>query len=297
MFKKLFIIIILLNCFFICPEILILENGKIIDGKIIKMDEDTLTVITKNKEMVIDRDKIIHTFRSIDDYNKFLKTENKVTEKGNLIAEWLFNGNANDTSGNNLHGHVLGYKSLAEDRFGNKNSAYEFGRGKTMILARLKKINLKNESFSISLWIKIKQFRGTAIIIDLRCHNIKKGYSIMCYSNDTINYKTWLSDGINRKRTINIYLNKETWYNLVYIYDNYKVKFYLNGKYINEEEINNNNSMFNPDYKDTFCYFGYSGTKNPFYPFFGSIDDIRFYDYAISEEEIKKLYHEDGWPK
>lgn len=67
MLKKILLLIILLNCFLIYPEVLILENSDIIDGKIIKMDEDTLTVITKNKEIIIDRDKILQTFRSLDD--------------------------------------------------------------------------------------------------------------------------------------------------------------------------------------------------------------------------------------
>ena len=42
-----------------------------------------------------------------------------------LVGEWLFEGHANDTSGNNLHGVVNG-TTLTEDRFGNANSAYNF---------------------------------------------------------------------------------------------------------------------------------------------------------------------------
>ena len=42
-----------------------------------------------------------------------------------LISEYLFNGNANDLSGNNLHGTVNGAQ-LTTDRFGNPNSAYLF---------------------------------------------------------------------------------------------------------------------------------------------------------------------------
>jgi len=42
-----------------------------------------------------------------------------------LVAEWLFNGNANDTSGNGHDGTVYG-ATLASDRFGTANSAYSF---------------------------------------------------------------------------------------------------------------------------------------------------------------------------
>jgi Na+/H+ antiporter NhaB len=40
-------------------------------------------------------------------------------------AEYLFNGNANDTSGNGHDGTIYG-ATLAFDRFGNMNSAYSF---------------------------------------------------------------------------------------------------------------------------------------------------------------------------
>ena len=42
-----------------------------------------------------------------------------------LIAEYLFTGNANDTSGNNLNGTVHG-ATLTEDRFTNPGMAYNF---------------------------------------------------------------------------------------------------------------------------------------------------------------------------
>jgi hypothetical protein len=42
-----------------------------------------------------------------------------------LIGEWLFSGNANDTSGFGNNGTVTG-ATLVNDRFGNQNSAYSF---------------------------------------------------------------------------------------------------------------------------------------------------------------------------
>lgn len=43
----------------------------------------------------------------------------------NKIGEWLFSGNANDTSGFGNNGVVTG-ATLVNDRFGNANSAYSF---------------------------------------------------------------------------------------------------------------------------------------------------------------------------
>ena len=146
------------------------------------MDEDTMTVITKNKEIVIDRDDITQIFTSFNDYNNYKKSlekNKKVTEKGNLIAEWLFNGNANDTSGNELHGKVFGSRKMVEDRFGNKDSAYEFGIGKTKLIRVDKNISiLQQQVFSISLWVNIKKlFHGfKAAYFFVRGKTLSEGY-------------------------------------------------------------------------------------------------------------------------
>jgi len=45
--------------------------------------------------------------------------------RDSLVAEYLFNGNADDASGNGFHG-VVHSATPAPDRFGNPNSAYAF---------------------------------------------------------------------------------------------------------------------------------------------------------------------------
>jgi hypothetical protein len=42
-----------------------------------------------------------------------------------LVAQYLFDGNANDSSGNG-HNSTVNGATLAADRFGNPNSAYNF---------------------------------------------------------------------------------------------------------------------------------------------------------------------------
>ena len=51
-----------------------------------------------------------------------------------VVAYYPFNNNANDESGNGNHGTVQG-ATLAEDRFGNTNSAYYFGGDNDKITA------------------------------------------------------------------------------------------------------------------------------------------------------------------
>lgn len=54
----------------------------------------------------------------------FSQLPNYVPAHG-LAGWWSFSGNANDLSGHNAHGTVLG-PALTADRHGNPNSAYQF---------------------------------------------------------------------------------------------------------------------------------------------------------------------------
>uniref|UniRef100_UPI003565E27C LamG-like jellyroll fold domain-containing protein n=1 Tax=Mariniflexile sp. TaxID=1979402 RepID=UPI003565E27C len=76
----------------------------------------------------------------------------KLYETKKPIAYYPFNGNANDESGNNLHGTVSG-ATLTTDRFGNPDSAYNFNGSDVITIANDNLLNFENE-VSFSVWIK-----------------------------------------------------------------------------------------------------------------------------------------------
>ena len=67
-----------------------------------------------------------------------------------LVAYYPFNGDTNDKSGNGNHGKVHG-ATLAENRFGEENSAYFFDG--TDDLIQIDDFSLSYDSLSISVWI------------------------------------------------------------------------------------------------------------------------------------------------
>ena len=80
-----------------------------------------------------------------------------------LIGEWLFSGNANDTSGNGLNGTVNG-ATLTTDRDGNANSAYHFnGTGQNISVADNNLLDF-TDKFTIEFWCKTIE-SGTETII------------------------------------------------------------------------------------------------------------------------------------
>ena len=72
----------------ILSEVIVMKNNNVINGKVIKMDEDTITVITKTKEIVIDKDDVIKIYYSEKEYEEDRKklnnkTENKIDKEDN----------------------------------------------------------------------------------------------------------------------------------------------------------------------------------------------------------------------
>src|SRR5437667_323650 len=71
-----------------------------------------------------------------------------------IVASYLCNGNANDSSGNGHHGTVVG-ANLTEDRFGNANSAYLFSTNLQSI--SLPNGLLTNNQGTICFWFRNDQ--------------------------------------------------------------------------------------------------------------------------------------------
>ena len=70
-----------------------------------------------------------------------------------LVANYPFNGNANDESGNGNHGTVNG-AVLTTDRFGNTGRAYEFdGQSAFIEAAGVDGMDFGTTPFSLSVWI------------------------------------------------------------------------------------------------------------------------------------------------
>jgi hypothetical protein len=85
----------------------------------------------------------------------------QIPQSSNLVGEYKFTGNSDDSSGNSYDGQTYGGPTLTQDRFGNNNSAYSLDGTDDYIHFdnnMLSEWNTTNgwvvESFSISFWAK-----------------------------------------------------------------------------------------------------------------------------------------------
>jgi hypothetical protein len=216
-----------------------------------------------------------------------------------LIAYYPFNGNANDASGNDNNGTVFG-ATLAIDRFGNLDKAYNFNGGTNRVQIDIANLPVGNSSRTISLWANgihtsSDSFWSEGILIYGGGSAIKGDAFSIFYNHDPL--LTGLGKGLCYDVDLyyissNEFFNGQ-WKHLVVVYNQQtsKMTFYIDNRKI-DEQIQTINTI-GPNYHFNIgIEQGKAGLKRPFY---GKIDDVRIYNRVLSDLEIQQLFHEGGW--
>ena len=194
-----------------------------------------------------------------------------------LIAYYPFNGNANDESGNGINGIVNG-ATLAEDRFGETNNAHSFDGNDFVSMGNPPSLRL-SEDFTISSWALFSSNSGTDRILSF---NQEFGYELGIWDGNP-----WFAYGRTNHRSSQV-IQPNTWFNLTVTKAGNLINLYLNGVKILEES-NTNNPTFSRELR-----FGQKSQQDSWWT--GKIDDTRFYDRALTNEEIVNLYTSEGQP-
>jgi hypothetical protein len=224
--------------------------------------------------------------------------------KDDLVACYPFNGNANDESGNGNNGTVNG-ATLTTDRFGNPNSAYLFNGANSFIEVKDNQaLRLANTNFTLSTWVyetERNQSYQDAILVK-RGENDPDGYFFSIigatnppYTPGSILYQ--VSGGYNPCIVSVKQILLNSWHHVVLIYDNTQksAKMYINGSL--EKSVLYKNAVPNPSGNlpspnpNTISnlFIGKDSGKEGYF-FHGIIDDIRIYNRALSESEIRQLH-------
>lgn len=200
-----------------------------------------------------------------------------------LVGYWPFNGNANDASGNGNHGIVYG-ASLATDRNGNVNSAYNFDNDS--IKCNIKKLLINNTPFSINAWFKSSIITKADGWPDW---DVKQEIPSDAYIYQFGSGKNQISASIYGKGYLQVWpvynsiqdqsYHANNWFYLSVIYTGDSLKTYING---------NNNQYYNDWFRnenklDSIFMIG----RN----FKGFIDDISIYNRVLNVNEIQQLYY------
>lgn len=216
-----------------------------------------------------------------------------------LVAYYPFNGNANDSSGNNYHGNVFG-AALVNDRFGITNSAYKFSG--TQYIEVPFTTPFIAQSHTVSCWIKSTQTTlGRLICLPTSLIGGEDQHFSLNLNIDSLyvekpnqasiyfaQVNTPVPFGIGAFSTSSP--NDNIWHNIIGVIDsaNKQIRIYIDGSLEHEVTYNYGHST----YATAFLQFGRYGygleanTQN----YIGALDDIAIYNRVLNPTEIQQLY-------
>ena len=209
--------------------------------------------------------------------------DTSTVDTGIPIAYYPFNGNANDESGNDHHGVVKG-ATLTEDRFGMVRSAYSFnGQFDLIQVPNRTSLNFQ-DGITVSLWLKADAFYDSRESYPISHGSWETRWKISISPDRTIRWTVKSNLGI-KDLDSQTPLQKDRWTNITALYDGKNFDLYLNGVLDNHTTFSG--KIIPTPYDLTI---GQVVPDNPGYNFKGVLDDIRIYNYALSEQEIRNIH-------
>lgn len=217
-----------------------------------------------------------------------------------LLINWLFDGNANDTSGNGFNG-IVRSATLTADRFGSSNKAYSFpGSLNNITIAPTAALPTVN-NLSISLWFKTNS--TIEYSYDYAPHLISKRKWMDPFNHIYAQAQFAVSlpaagqydieSGGQLLRVNGSFTNNE-WTHLAVVYRGTTATVYENGVQIGQGTVGTVNDLSNyygSDKSDLFVGMGGQDPwQNPRWDRFkGSIDEVRIYNRALTATEVGQL--------
>jgi hypothetical protein len=201
--------------------------------------------------------------------------------KSGLVARYKLDGNAVDSSGNNLHGVLTG-TGLAADRFDRPNKALYFNGVSDLInCGNASQFNFTN-SFTLTTWLKVDGDQTEKYLITKFGDTVEHAYGLGVGQNtDPYGFLGGNFGYIDQPTFAN--MNDNNWHmvSMVYEYGN-TLRLYLDANLVGSRFA----GSFPPFINSAPLTIGgrLSGQN-----FKGSMDDARLYNRALSEEELTVL--------
>ena len=206
----------------------------------------------------------------------------------NLVGWWKFDGNANDSSGHGYNGTVNN-ATLTNGCFGNPNSAYYFNGSNAYIgLGNPAGLNFTG-AITMAAWVRPDVILGVDINRNILVHGYSSGYPekevyLRTANNGQYEVGSYIQDSgdTGRAEYVIPLTDQGTWVHLVGLYDGTFWRLYRNGV-----EVASRQRTVGAIQVDWDWAIGARAGGSRF--FTGAIDDVRIYNRALSESEVRSL--------
>jgi len=197
----------------------------------------------------------------------------------NLVGWWEFEGDANDSSGNNNHGSFVGDAHIISDPCMGSVLGVD-GSGDSVDIPQDPSLNFTNHSFTVAAWVN---------------PNVKDQHIFAHYEYSSENKALYIKIDDNGKVTFGFYFDDlntaagviqfRSWNHVVctYDYDSDTSTVYVDRNPV----ATGSNGPYTGS--NVTSWIGGSGPGGDF-DFDGGIDDVRIYNRALSAIEIQQIY-------
>ncbi|MHC4748776.1 MAG: LamG-like jellyroll fold domain-containing protein [Planctomycetota bacterium] len=210
---------------------------------------------------------------------------------GNLVGHWKFDGNANDSSTRGTHGTIAGEALWVAGRI---DSALELDGRTHVVLSSGTDLNFGDATdFSIALWIKTTGWQDDAALISNKdwMSGGNTGWVIAGqgggsgtwqwnYSGETGGRQDYDPPGPT--------LSDGQWHHLCVVHDrDGNATFYFDGEYQAQVDIAGSTGTIDSGYPTVIGQDGTEMYSNGWFE--GVIDDVRFYNSVLTQENVLYL--------
>lgn len=210
-----------------------------------------------------------------------------------LVGWWPFNGNANDESGNNRNGVVNpgnnGTLVYVNDRLGNPLSAIEFtsNPGWNQLGPHIELINtqniLLNSEFTINYFVSMNSSNQVGEIINKGADNTPGAFRSRI-ANGTLQNTITSGGSVNQSN-----FPSNTWKMVTVINSTTnQLSLFIDGTLAQTSSTSPISSLTSNFY---FGAMPSGGSNGSYYPFQGKLDDVGFWNRALTQQEITDLYN------
>jgi hypothetical protein len=205
-----------------------------------------------------------------------------------MVACYPLNNNANDMSGNNYNGTTNNLTSVA-DRFGNPNSAYHFSGSSSYIT--LPTTGFLLDTFTYSAWCRPTTIPSTGNYYSVLSIGGSVADQAILLGNDAISANigfgaaSWGANVTPHDCNQNSLPVANQWYHVVMTRTNSTVNMYFNDSLVCTGSAGN----VDAGYLNTVTALIGSRTGTSGQNFVGDIDDVRIFNCALSQTQIKNL--------